>query len=170
VTIRQGKDARLEALANELLSDSAGPNERSLDRDIEKMAYQSGRIGRDELKHYDPDNDWDTLETAYSMSHSPGDLDGITPTESYGRARNQGADRKALLAHHVGDSDPWGRATEHIPALGAYDRGRKTCTKCGITKGVGLFSPDARNKDGRHSWCKACRKAFTSQKRAAETR
>lgn len=43
----------------------------------------------------------------------------------------------------------------------------KTCTKCHETKAVELFSRDAKCRDGRSSWCRAClyRKQQESRKR-----
>lgn len=32
----------------------------------------------------------------------------------------------------------------------------KTCTKCGETKSLDMFSPHAKTKDKKRSWCKAC--------------
>lgn len=32
----------------------------------------------------------------------------------------------------------------------------KTCTKCGVEKPLEAFSRTPRQRDGRHSWCKAC--------------
>ena len=32
----------------------------------------------------------------------------------------------------------------------------RRCTKCGEVKAVSEFSKDARGRDGRRSWCKAC--------------
>lgn len=37
--------------------------------------------------------------------------------------------------------------------------GTKKCPKCGEIKEVSLFSPDATNKDGRHSQCNVCHTA-----------
>lgn len=33
----------------------------------------------------------------------------------------------------------------------------KPCTRCHITKPLTEFTRDTRVKDGRHSWCNACR-------------
>lgn len=36
----------------------------------------------------------------------------------------------------------------------------KTCSRCGETKPLNLFSSKKENKDGRHSHCKSCRAAY----------
>lgn len=36
----------------------------------------------------------------------------------------------------------------------------KPCTKCGETKPLDAFSRRTRNRDGRHSWCRACVRAY----------
>ncbi len=39
----------------------------------------------------------------------------------------------------------------------------KVCTRCKTRKQIQQFVADARASDGRHCWCKLCRKASTSQ-------
>jgi protein-arginine kinase activator protein McsA len=36
----------------------------------------------------------------------------------------------------------------------------KDCTKCKLNKSLIEFNRSSKNKDGRHSWCKLCRKKY----------
>lgn len=45
----------------------------------------------------------------------------------------------------------------------------KVCTKCGEEKSRSEFSPSKRTKDGLHSWCKGCKRAYMKA-RAPETK
>jgi hypothetical protein len=168
---KYGRDEEFEAAANKLLADSVGDNKRSVARDAEKMHYEAGRIPRERLEHYDPDNDWDTLDSSFAIPVDPGDIDDIESTmraevdDDNVRARNPGLRQRADLMRHVEDTDHWGSTSEDIPLLGINVGPRKTCTRCKLARGLKYFSPDRRNKDGLHSWCKTCRKKFTSQNR-----
>jgi hypothetical protein len=170
--VKSGVDRDLERLANKLLAESVGKNERGIARDAEKMAYERGFLSVEELTVYDPANDWHTSDSVFSITVNPGDIDGVEPTicdDGNVRARNPAAQERLALKRHVEDSDRWGGTAEDIPLLGVNDGPRKVCAKCKRPKGLSLFSPDARNSDGLHSWCKECRKAFTSHKRRRTT-
>lgn len=164
-----GKDKALEDLANQLLGKSTGSNQRSIDRDLEKRWYELGLIPLEELRHYDPTNDWDTFDSAFSIATD--DPDSVDSTicfdvdEGNIRARNQQLLDAQSLMQHVEDSDDWGSELEDIPALGGNEGPRKVCTKCKQSKGLALFSPKADAKDGLHPWCKECRKKSVSQAR-----
>lgn len=157
--------------ADKILSASVGRNKRGIDRDIEKMSYECGLVSADELRHYDPSNDWDTQDSVFEVAIEPGDMDGIVSAmcsdDGNVRAANPRMTKRQSLMRHIGDSDGGGPVREDIPMLGVNDGPRKVCAKCKRSKGHPFFSPDARNKDGLHSWCKECRKGFTSQKRKA---
>lgn len=168
---KRGKDKALEDLADQLLGKGTGSNKRSIDRDIEKHFYQLGRIPLDQLKHYDPTNDWDTHDSAFSIGCD--DVDDIMPTicvvrdDGNVRARNPEILEQQVLAQYVDDSDDWGPEREDIPLLGDNEGQRKVCTKCKQSKGLSLFSPKADTKDGLHPWCKKCRKDAVSQARGS---
>jgi hypothetical protein len=167
--VTYGKDEGLEKLADKLLGGAGG--KRSVERDIEKLQYEAGIISAEELRHYDPDNDWDTHDSVFALSIAPADMDGVEPTicaevdDGNSRARNSRLQERQALMRHVNDIDSWGLDREEIPLLGANDGPRKTCRKCKLPKGLSFFSPKADSKDGLHPWCKACRKAAVSQKR-----
>lgn len=40
----------------------------------------------------------------------------------------------------------------------------KSCTKCKISKELSDFSTSPSTKDGRHSWCKPCKRAWQEQR------
>lgn len=162
--VKYGKDDELEHLANKLLNGSVGVNKRGIDRDIEKVSYESGHIARDELEYYDPDNDWDSQDSVFAVTIDPSDLSGIEPTicadvpDGNVRARNPKLQERRALTRHTGDEDGWGTTFEEIPLLGVNEGPRKKCSKCRQSKGLSLFSPDTRNADGLRSWCKVCEK------------
>ncbi|TGD85141.1 hypothetical protein BayCH28_22330 [Mycolicibacterium sp. CH28] len=173
---KNGKDKKLETEAAEWLARDVGPNKRSLDRDIEKMQYEFGSATRNELGLYDPDNDWDALDSAFSIFVRPGaDItpslctaddgnvrarsreDPKTPAGVWGRA---GEEERRGLSRHVGDDDDWGSAYEkEIPPLGKNEREPgtgKRCTRCQLVKRIDYFGPDKRNSDGLRSSCRQC--------------
>ncbi|MGY4710166.1 hypothetical protein ACXDF8_11525 [Mycolicibacterium sp. CBM1] len=172
-----GKNNTLEAAANEWLAKDVGENTRSIDRDIEKVQYESGQILRDELRLYDPRNDWDTQDSAYSILIDPGDMAYVTPSLCDGhdgnvRARDRedpntppgtwgavGIRERQKMTRHVGDEDDWGATYEDIPPLGQNTRDPtlgKRCTRCNLIKLNKYFGPEKRNSDGMRSWCKQC--------------
>lgn len=153
--VKYGRDEGLEALADNLLNASVRDNARGIQRDIEKMSYEHGFITEDHLKHYDPANDWETLDSAFAIVIAPSDIEFIEPGYSERRA----------LVRHVGDGDDWGSSQEDIPLLGINDGPRKVCIRCKKPKGFMCFSPKDDAKDGLHPWCKECRKEFVSQQR-----
>lgn len=55
-------------------------------------------------------------------------------------------------------------ANAHDPKL----RPSKYCSKCRQEKARSQFSPDERNVDGLHVYCKDCRSRYTAEKRADE--
>ena len=174
--IRYGKDDELEALADQWLSRGVGDNKRCPDRDKEKMLYEFGLVGDDELEFYDPTNDWDTHDEVFVRLY--GNIDDASPSLCSGddgniRARSRmdphlsagvwgraGGEERNGLSHHVEDDDDWGPSFEVIPLLGANELRpglSKICSKCGLRKLLAAFSPDPRNKgDGLHSWCRKC--------------
>ncbi|WPH57808.1 hypothetical protein [Mycobacterium phage WXIN] len=162
--VKYGKDDTLEELADKLLANSAGDNARSIDRDIEKASYDAGLITVDELQLYDPGNDWDTRDSAFTIYINPGDMAYITPSECADqgdgniRAEHPELLERRALMRHTGDDDGWGSTVEESPPLGINKGPRKTCTKCKQPKGLQYFSPDARNKGGLRSWCRKCEK------------
>lgn len=164
--IKHGRDKALEDLADQLLGKGTGSNKRSIDRDIEKRKYELGLIPLDELKHYDPSNDWDTHDSAFSIGCD--DVDDIMPTicvvrdDGNVRARNAELLERDAAMQHVDDADDWGPIAEPLPLLGANEGQRKVCTRCKQSKGLSLFSPKADAKDGLHPWCKECRKDTVS--------
>ncbi|KEF95166.1 hypothetical protein K883_05122 [Mycobacterium sp. TKK-01-0059] len=186
---KHGKDKGLEAQANEWLNKGAGKNKRSVDRDIEKRKYELGIIAREDLQHYDPDNDFDAKDSVFSLLVD-GDIDYIEPTLCgdvddvntrkrsrenpslpdgvWGRAGEE--ERNGLSTPVDDDARPVfakGREKAATTFLGAYEVGaRKTCKgPCGRSKGLECFSPKADAADGRHPVCKACRKEIVSQNR-----
>lgn len=160
--VKYGKDEKLEEEADRLLAESVGENKRSIDRDAEKLSYPAGRITLGELRHYDPRNDWDTLDSVFTIVVDPGDIESFEPTictdvdEGNIRARNPALRKRKDLMRHVGDDDNWGSAREEIPLLGVNEGPRKVCSRCGRPESFLLFSPDDRNRDGLRSWCMAC--------------
>lgn len=44
----------------------------------------------------------------------------------------------------------------------------KACTHCGVTKALTSFGPHRGTRDGRQSWCKACRADYIRQRRETE--
>ena len=168
--IKYGRDRDLEELADEFLNKGVRDNKRSPARDAEKMAYECGFISLEELRYYDPTNDWDTHDSAFTVFVEPSDLEFIDPSICDGddgnvRVRNSRLQERHALMRHVGDDDDWGPVGEEIPLLGVNEGPRKTCAKCKKPKGFMLFSPKADTKDGLHPWCKECRKEIVSQKR-----
>lgn len=163
---KYGRDEELEGQADKILGESVRSNDRSIERDIEKLRYEHGIVSEDGLEHYDPANDWDAHDSAFTIYVDPAELvDTVCAEDGNVRARNPAMEARRGLMRRTEDWDDWGPSGESIPLLGANDGPRKTCTKCGRSKGLQYFSPDARNRDGLHSWCKECRKEFTSQKR-----
>lgn len=166
--VKYGRDDDLEKQANEILAASVGDNTRSIRRDVEKMSYERGRVSGD-LEFYDPANDWDTLDSAFSIltDDVTSDRGVIEPSICDGldgnvRAKNERLRKRRDLMKHVKDSDGWGSPEEVIPFLG--DNGdRKRCARCGRSKVLDCFSPDSRGRCGRDNWCKMCR---MGQKRA----
>ncbi|WP_396909487.1 hypothetical protein [Mycolicibacterium sp.] len=66
------------------------------------------------------------------------------------------------LSRIVHDEDSWGSDFERIPLLGANDLTAgvsKVCARCQLRKRFEYFSPSKQSKDGRHAYCKDCRKA-----------
>jgi hypothetical protein len=66
VSVKHGRDKKLESETNKWLAESVGESKRSVARDVENMKF--GHISRDELRHYDPTNDWDTSDSAYQIA------------------------------------------------------------------------------------------------------
>ncbi len=166
--VKYGLDKELEEEANRLLRQDISENTRSVSRDVEKMRFEAGLISSEELQYYDPDNDWDTQDSAFAILVNPppgqqSDLDWVEAVADVDdgnvRARNDRAVERKKLRHIVNDGDNWGSTAEEIPLLGINEGPRKVCTKCKQSKGLTLFSPDNRNKDGLRSWCKECRNA-----------
>jgi len=169
VSVKQGRDKNLEAEANKWLAESVGDNKRSLARDVEKMKYEGGHISRDELRHYDPDNDWDTISSAFSITtdaESIDYVDGTADEENVVQRHDQLVKRRELMQQVDDGSDPLLEGGENVPLVGANDGRRKVCGRCKQSKGLSLFSPKADSKDGLHPWCKKCRKEFVSQNRS----
>lgn len=171
IVLKCGKDSKLEADANKWLSGGRPANKRSVSRDVEKMAFEGGHISRDELRHYDPENDWKTTHSVFTIAVDPGDADSIDPTISVAvddgniRSRNpQMLERQALM-RHVEDTDRWGSTEEDIPPLGS-EGPRKTCTRCRRAKGIECFYAQPRNRDGLSSWCKPCQKSINGASNA----
>ncbi|QZH68316.1 hypothetical protein [Mycolicibacterium farcinogenes] len=164
--MKTGRDAKLEKEANALLKASAKPKGAREDREIERAMYEAGLLTLEELKFYDPVNDWDSKHSAYTLTTS--DIDAIEPTlgaerdDGLERRRNRRREEKLPLLRHVDleSEDDWPSPPEKpAPKLGQLDKGgRKTCTSCGISKGLEFFSPYRRNADGLHSSCKTCRR------------
>ena len=130
------------------------------------MAYQGGHMTVDELEHYDPTNDWDTMDSAFMIFVAPSKIAAVEPTicaavdDGNIRKWNPALEERQALMRHVEDTDEWRSRRERIPLLGVNDGPRKMCTKCGESKGLSLFSADRRNADGRYSWCKQCHRAY----------
>ena len=163
-SVKHGRDKKLEDEANKWLAKNVGDNERSAARDAEKMSYEHGFITAEQLRYYDPTDDWTTADSVYAIPISPSDVDVIEPTICAGtddgnvRARNTKlADRRALM-RHIDDVSGWGSADESIPLLGANEGERKTCTRCGRSKGLDCFYSHPRTRDGLQSQCKPCQK------------
>src|SRR5690348_10531438 len=117
------------------------------------MSYEHGFLSKEDLEHYDPCNDWDTHDSAFSIYVNPGDLEHLEPVG------------KRDLKRHVEDADDWGSTHEDIPFLGVNEGPRKTCIRCHRAKGFVAFYNASRNKDGLSSWCKSCVKGSIKQKR-----
>ncbi len=172
VEAKSGLDRGLEAEANKILARSAGKNRRSLKRDIEKIEFELGFIGEDELTHYAPAGDWAPHDEPEVIPVDPMDVAYIAP-EVVGdvnvRPYIPEVDKRKSLRRHEGDSDGWGSPREDwLPALGVNEvdasRG-KICTKCGKRKRLEFFSPDGRGRHGRDNWCKTCRRERMEQTR-----
>lgn len=176
IELKFGYDKKLEKDADAWLKKGVRDNDRGIARDVEKMSFEHGFIAERDLRHYDPTDDWSTSDSVFALPLSPGDADIIEQTicadvdDGNTRARNPAMLERQALRRHTGDADGWGSDYEaEIPALG--DNGdRKRCTKCGRNKTLDQFSPDSRNRDQLHSWCKECRKELTSQKRADKSK
>ncbi|AGS82454.1 hypothetical protein SEA_POUND_154 [Mycobacterium phage Pound] len=173
--VKHGRDDKLEADADKWLARGVGKNKRGLERDLEKVRYESGSVSAAELRFYDPTNNWDSKDSAYTIYVAPTDLEGVEPTacaDGNVRARSRedpnlpdgtwgraGAEELKGMRRHVEDDDSGGSTFEFIPLLGANEiTSGKACTKCGLRKRLEYFSPDSRSGDGLHSWCKRCRK------------
>jgi hypothetical protein len=172
--VKYGVDKKLEEEANRLLAEDAGENRRSVSRDVEKMRYEAGLISSEELHYYDPDNDWGTHDSAFTIYTEPSGLELIDPSICDGNDGNvrdrsrvdpklpvgvwgrAGEEERRGLSRHVQDDDNWGSTREENPLLGVNEGPRKVCTQCRKEKGLQFFSPDARNRDGLRSWCKGC--------------
>lgn len=151
----------MERQADQILRGASGENKRSAARDIEKASYEAGIISLGELEHYDPGDDWDTMDSVFAVVADPVALEFFDSTECADddgniRARNQKALDRRKLAHIVRDDENWGPTREEIPLLGASEGPRKTCARCERSKGVQFFYENTRSKDGLHSWCKVC--------------
>lgn len=163
--VKYGKDDELEKLADQLLNNSAGENKRSVDRDMEKMSYERGFISSEDLKFYDPTNDWDTHESPTVAPISPDDIPYVSSTicsevnDGNIRARNPELPKRRALMRHVDDEAGWGSTGEDIPLLGANDGPRKVCTKCKQAKGLQYFYSHPRTRDRLQSQCKSCQKS-----------
>ncbi len=164
--VKHGRDPDLERLADKILTEGLSDNKRSIDRDIEKMMYQGGHLTMEELRVYDPGNDWDTQDSAYSILVEPAKMQYIEPSITHGdenvRARNPRLLERQALMRHVGEGNS---PPEDIPLLGINDGRRKVCGRCQQAKGLPLFSPKNDAKDGLHPWCKKCRKDTVPQNR-----
>ncbi|AEK09546.1 hypothetical protein LITTLEE_167 [Mycobacterium phage LittleE] len=166
--LRYGLDEALEKKAADWLSRGVGGNERSTQRTREKLLYEFGALTEDDLELYDPSNDWDTQDSAFSLMVSPRDLEALEPSicaDDNSRARNQRMRERRALMRHVNDTDAWGPAAEDsIPPLGENEEAeRKVCTKCKRLKRVEFFYAQPRNKDGYSSWCKSCQKSINKR-------
>jgi hypothetical protein len=171
--VKFGRDKKLEDEANEWLAKNVGSNARGVPRDAEKMSYEHGFTPAEDLQHYDPAVDWPTKDSVFMVIADPADVVAMDPTicaevdDGNVRARNPRLEDRAALRRHIDDASGWGSAAdERIPLLGANDGPRKVCRRCGRSQGLQYFSPDIRNRDGLHSWCKGCRREVTSRKRA----
>jgi hypothetical protein len=164
--MKQGRDSQLEAEANALLKSSAKPKGTRDDREIERAMFEAGMLTESELKYYDPVNDWDANSSAYTLVAA--DIDEIEPTigadldDGLTPSRNRKREERLPLLRHVDveEEDDWPSPPQKpAPKLGQLEIGeRKTCTSCGLSKGVAFFSPYPRNADGLHSSCKTCRR------------
>lgn len=153
--------------------------------DIEKRKYELGIIAREDLQHYDPDNDFDTKDSVFSLLVD-GDIDYIEPTLCgdvddvntrkrsrenpslpdgvWGRAGEE--ERNRLSTPVDDDARPVfakGREKAATTFLGAYEVGaRKTCKgPCGRSKGPGAFRlkpmpPMAGTRCAKHAGRKSC--------------
>lgn len=138
------------------------------------MGYESGLIPAEDLQHYDPTNDWDTQDSAFSLTVAPSDIAYLSPSicsqvdDGNSRARNQRATERQSLMRHVGDIEDWGSTwEEESPPLGINKGPRKTCTKCKRAKGLQYFYANPRSKDGMHSWCKECLRGNNKSRKKA---
>lgn len=148
------------------------------------MAYEAGLITSEEdLQYYDPTNNWDTLDSAYSLLTDPGDIEHVESSLCDGddgnvRARSRtpkmpdgvwgraGAEELRRLKRQVNDHDDWGPTYDkEIPPLGINEyTDHNVCTRCNLAKRREYFPTDPRKENGLHSWCKRC------QREAAKTR
>lgn len=169
--VKYGKDEKLEKWADKLLADSVGKNKRSTKRDREKMAYENELVSAADLHYYDPTNDWDTLDAPGDILVSPSDVVNFSPSicvdvdDGNIRVSNYSLARRRALMKHVDDEDGWGTDREEYPLPPSDIGERKVCAKCGRSKGLECFSPKKDAKDGKHPWCKPCRKGIVSQAR-----
>ncbi|WP_131806210.1 hypothetical protein [Mycolicibacterium conceptionense] len=164
--MKTGRNTDLEKQANALLKGSAKPKGTRDDRELERAMFEAGMLTLEELKFYDPANDWDAKHSAYTLVAA--DIDEIEPTlgaerdDGLERRRNRRREEKLPLLRHVDleSEEDWPSPPQKpAPALGQLDKGpRKTCSSCGLSKGVEFFSPYSRNADGLHSICKTCRR------------
>jgi hypothetical protein len=74
--------------------------------------------------------------------------------------------KKNLTAETVTDSIPLMVCTSNGVAI-APVQSTKRCGRCGDVKSIAAFNREARKKDGRSAWCKAC-KSRDQQKRRVE--
>ena len=169
MSVKHGRNAKLEAEAKELLAKSVRKQKRSPARDAEKMAYEHGFITADELQHYDPNDTWTTVDSAFQIITGAADidyLDGTADEENIIHRHDQLVKRRELMRAVDDDSDPLIEGDEdHVPPLGAYDVRPKICTRCNRPKRRDQFSPDKRKNDGLQSQCKKCHAEITAQNR-----
>lgn len=165
-----GTDEALEKMANKWLRRGASKNRRCPDRDFEKMAFEYGLIPEGDLRSYDPTGDWATRDSVGEIPMTPDRMRYVEPSicadfaDANIRVDSPELRERRSMMRFVRDEDGWGPTSEDRPILGVFDEGepeRKTCTKCGRSKGLACFSKDERNKmDGLYSWCKPCHRDY----------
>jgi len=76
--------------------------------------------------------------------------------------------RGRLVLSATYNQSPYGYRASATQLLNVLERRHgKRCRHCGETKPVYEFSPDKRNSDGLHTYCKHCRMVYMGQSRKA---